>query len=382
MAARYKVHLKDQAGALVAIFDDFTSLLVSHRINSIDTCNFAIDDDDDRISLFELDGQVEVYRSYPEYDVDWYLEFEGFHRTFNRQIFEDGNRYFTSYSRGYTDLLNRRIVAYYAGSAYASKTGFGETVMKEFVEENCAASATSPTRLSNGVITGFTVEATTDAGDPWTGSKAYINILNVCQDIANNSGIDFKVRGTGVATFEFRVYDGQLGSDRSIVGLVPATGLNGAGNPPVIFSLAHGNMGEPAYSSKRMAEGNFCFVLGEGVESDRDITERSDPVAIADSTWNRKEFSRDARNRSTADGYNSAGDAALEENQAEETFSFKPIQVESTLYGRDYFFGDIITARYGDIEKNKKLIGLDIRTSDQGTDAPETISVALGDVLP
>ena len=89
MAARYKIDLKDQSGVLVAEFDNFTSLNVSHRINSIDTCTFSISDDDDRIDLFELDGQIEVYRSYPEFGVDWYLEFEGLHRTYTRQIFEN-----------------------------------------------------------------------------------------------------------------------------------------------------------------------------------------------------------------------------------------------------------------------------------------------------
>ncbi|MCK4829931.1 hypothetical protein KA005_80155 [bacterium] len=382
MAARYKVHLKDQSGDLVAIFDDYTSLSVSHRINSIDTCNFSIDDDDSRISLFELDGQIEVYRSYPEYGVEWYLEFEGFHRTFTRQVFENGNRFYTSFARGYNDLLNRRIVGYRAGSAYASKSGVGETVMKEFVDENCGPSATDPPRISDGVITNLTIEADLANGANWTGSKAYINILSVCQDIANRSDIDFKMRGNGAAAFIFRVYNEQLGDDRSVVGLDSATGLNGAGNPPVIFSVGRGNMGEPVYSLKRMNEGNFCFVLGEGVQSDRDVVERSDTDAIDDSPWNKKEFSRDARNRSTTAGYESAGDAALEENQAEETFSFKPIQVESTLYGRDYFFGDIITGRYQDVEKNKKLVGMNILVSDQGEDSPESISVTMGDVLP
>ena len=382
MGARYKIDLKDQSGSLVAEFDAFTSLGVSHRINSIDTCNFSISDEDPRIELFELDGQIEVYRSFPEFGVDWYLEFEGLHRTFTRQTFEDGNRYFTSFARGYNDLLNRRIVAYFAGSAFASKSGVGETVMKAYVDENCGPSATNPPRISDGVTAGLTIEADSASGATWEGAKAYINILAACQDIANKSGIDFKVRGNGAAAFIFRVFDGQLGDDRSVVGLDSATGLNGAGNPPVIFTLNRGNMGGPTYSSKRMNEGNFCFVLGEGIESDRDIVERSDTDAMDDSPWNRKEFSRDARNISTTAGYESAGDSALEENQAEETFTFKPIQVESTLYGRDYFFGDIITGRYADIEKNKKLIGMDIFVSDQGENSPEKISVTLGDVLP
>ena len=73
MAARYKVHLKDQSGILVAIIDDYTNLQIAHRINSVSTYNFQINGDDDCIELFELDGQVEVYRSDPNNGIDWYL---------------------------------------------------------------------------------------------------------------------------------------------------------------------------------------------------------------------------------------------------------------------------------------------------------------------
>lgn len=382
MSARYKIHLKDQAGDLVAIFDDFTSLTIGHRVNGIDTCSFSLDDDDSRIDLFELDGQIEVYRSYPQYSVDWYLEFEGLHRTYTRQHFEDGNRYFSSNARGYNDLLRRRIVAYYAGTDYARKSGIGETIMKEYVDENCGPSANSVDRISNGLMTGFTLEADGLRGDPWAGSKAYINILDVCQDIANNSNIDFLVRGNGAAQFCFYVYAGQLGDDRSVTGLDTSTGLNGAGNAPVIFTLARGNMGQPVYSQKRMNERNYCYVLGQGQQSDREIVTREDSDTTDDSTWNKVEFTRDARNYSTTASYQNAGDAALVENQFEETFSFQPIQVESTLYGRDYFFGDLITARYADVERNKKIVGMDITVNNTQQDDPENIILTLGDIVP
>ena len=76
MSARYKVHLKDQTGTLVAIFDDFTNLEINKRLNSISTYNFQFQGNDDRISLFEIDGQVEIWRSDPINDIAWYLEFE------------------------------------------------------------------------------------------------------------------------------------------------------------------------------------------------------------------------------------------------------------------------------------------------------------------
>lgn len=382
MAARYKVHLKDQSGNLVAIIDDFTNLQVSHRLNSISTYNFQIDASDPVVDLFELDGQIEIYRNDSVNGIDWYLEFEGFHRNFTTQTFENGRETYTSYGRCYNDLLNRRIIAYYSGSAYASKSGVGETVMKEYVDENAGPGATNPPRVFDGVTLGLSIEADAARGDAWAGSKSWQNLLTVCQQIANVSNIDFDIVGTGAQTFEFRVYDEQLGSDRTTDGLDIVTGLNGAGNAPVIFALAKGNMQQPTYSLKRMNEKNAVLVLGEGIADDRETEEREDATAIADSPWNRCETTKDARNYSTVAGYQSVGDNALEEGQAEELFDFVPLQVESTLYGRDYFFGDKITARYKDFERDKKIISVDILVNQEGSSNPEKLSIVLGDILP
>jgi len=382
MSARYKIHLKDQSGSLVAIIDDYTNLSVSHRINSISSYNFQIDGNDDRIELIELDGQIEIYRSDAYNGIDWYLEFEGFHRSFTKQTFENGRKTYTSFGRGYNDLLNRRYIGYYSGTDQASKSGVGETIMKEFVDENAGPSATTPPRITDGVMLGLSIEADAARGDNWTGSKSWINLLTTCQEISNVSGIDFNIVGTGAQTFSFMVYGEQLGSDRSVAGLDPNTGLNGAGEYPVVFSLNKGNMKLPSYSLKRSAEGNACLVLGEGIATDRETREVKDAAAILDSPWNRMEFSKDARNYSTDSGYQSVGEDAIEERQKKEAFNFNVMQVPSTLYGKHYFFGDKVTGQYDDVERNKKIIAIDIIVNNQGSDNPETLAVVLGDVLP
>ena len=66
----------------------------------------------------------------------------------------------------------------------------------------------------------------------------------------------------------------------------------------------------------------------------------------------------------------------LEALQAKEVFSFSALQLPALLYGRDYFLGDLVTARYKAIEQNKKIIGIIISVQN----GIETIKLELTDV--
>lgn len=379
MAPRYQIRLKDVAGVQVALITDWYSLEFRRKVNGVDSCTLEIDGNLDVIDEFVLDGQLEVWRSdlAASPAIPLYLEYEGFHRTEIRHTTIEGRSTYSSLGLGYDHLLDRRIVLYASGFGRANKQLAGETAIKQYVNENAGPAATSPPRLlSSGVMAGLTIQPDGAAGAIWTGARAYRNVLDTLVEIARDSGVDFGVVGTGPATFEFRAQASPWGDDRTTVGLDPATGLNGAGNPPVIFSLEFGNMEAPSYSKDRRAEVNAVIALGQGQEADRVLAERTDVAAIAESTWNRLEISKQANSESTAAGLQSIGDEALAALQAKEVFSFSALQIPSTLYGRDYFLGDLVTARYGTIEQNKKIIGVRI-TVREGN---ETIVLELSDV--
>jgi hypothetical protein len=277
---------------------------------------------------------------------------------------------------GYNDLLARRGIWYNSSSAYTDKSAAGETVMKEYTDENAGPSATSaPRLLESGVTTGLSIEADAAAGATWSGAKAFENLLSTLQEISNSVSLDFGIVGIGAALFEFQVR-AIWGNDRSTVGLVHATGLNGAGNPPVVFALEYGNMINPVYRKSRTEESNAVISMGQGLAGNRLLTLRTDAAAIAESPWNLRESSRGASDEYTTAQQQSGGDAYLIENQAKETFEFQIVQTPGSLYGREYFFGDLVTARYKTIEKNKKIVGVKITV--EGPD--ETIDVELSDV--
>lgn len=383
MAPRYEIRVKDLSGAVVAILTDWKTLRYTKRINDLGSYTLTVASDSQLVPNIVLDGQIEIYRqdlaptnassasfpyNFPFYfavddgsaPIQLYKDFEGFHRTMVMETTERNEDLFSSIGVTYLDLIRRRVIGYPANSAQATQTGPGETVIKSMVTQNAGPGATAPPRLYVGTTTGLTVEATGGAGTTWTGDRSYRNLLDVIKEIALATGINFDAVGTGPATFEFRAKAYPWGADRTITGLNMATGRNAAGNTPVIFALDFGNMQTPSYSLNRQNEGNAIIVLGQGQDANRQTVESLNVTAIGDSTWNRQEAVRNANQEDTVAGLNSVGEQALIDLKAMETFSFQAMQIPALLYGRDYFVGDSITAKYKTVQKNLQIIGVTV----------------------
>lgn len=350
MAARYQVRLYDTSGTLITIFTDFNALTIDKKVNEVSNHIFSMWSGDEHVdhSLFHTDGFVEVLRSDPAVGLDWYVEYVGFHRTPRCEITDAGRDFFTSYGRGMLDLIGRRTLRYHAATAYTDKSGPADDVIKAFVRENAGSLAASPPRITNGVITGLGVAADLSLAPTWEGSRVWKGLLETIQEIAKVSGVDFDVAKTGPSTFEFRTYYPQLGTDRSAT---------------VIFSTDLGNMGSPVYTLSRTEEANDTLVLGQGQEEDRETVNRT-TSATGESPWNRIEDLYNSNQEATVAALEDAGDARLEELQANESFQLRALQTSSLMYGRDYFLGDLVTARFKDIERVKKVVGVRINVAD------------------
>lgn len=375
MATRYQIRLLNQAGAQVSLLVEWRSLEYTKRVNRVGSYILTLDGDLPVVDDFVLDGYVEILRR----DIDaspsfgWTLDFEALQRTQQRATASNGLSTFLSSGEGYNSILARRRILFRASTTGADKSGAGETVMKSYVNQNAGPGSIAP-RLFNGVTPGFTIQADGGAGATWEGSRPFRPLMGVLREIADATSVDFQVVGTGPATFEFQAQVKPIGIDRTNVGIDPATGLNAAGNAPVIFSLDLGNMQTPSYSLVRGAEVTAAIVLGQGVENAREVIERTS-AAITDSPLNRIESVSNANEENTTAGLNSVGDALLEKLQAKEDFDFQTLQIPGLLYGRDYFLGDLVTARYKTIERQKQIIGVTINV----TEGVETITIELGD---
>ena len=369
---QYYIRLKGQSGVEVARFDDWVSLAYTNARNDVGTYQLVVDGDDDRIELFQLDGQLEVWRSLPELGLGWYLDFEGFHRKEERVTASDGKRTFISTGVGYNDLLARTAILFKEGTIRAEKNAPAETVMKEYVTENCTSKGDDRTvvgRLNYDehrnndagqvmyatALPGFGVDRDNYGGPTWQGERAYENLLTTLQDIANTTGVDFQVVGTGNARFTFYTFLNGLGLDRRFVLIDTASGLNQSGNTPILFSTGYGSVQELSYVNDRLKEANAVVILGPGELSLRETYTSASPTAIADSPWNRREITRPGSNQTYAYQFWQLGSEALAENTAIVSGEFTPLQTESHALGLHYDIGDMVTLQYDSLLINRRI---------------------------
>ncbi len=371
MATRYEVALRNQLGAQVAVITDWRRLEYTNVVNGVGQYKLIIDGDSSVVDLFELDGQIVISRydlastpPIPKYD-----DFTAFHRNEIRATDENGLSTYESQGVSYDHLIKRRIVNFRPGTSGADKSGAGETVMKAYVNENAGPSAVSPPRVSAGVTQSLTIQGDVAGGSAWEGSRGFKGLLDVLKDIADATRVDFEVvAGSSPATFVFNAQARPIGVDRSV--------SNTVGNAPVVFSLDYANMIRPSYTLSRMAEINRSLVLGQGQPGSREVVVRSG-AGVADSPWNLIEGTRGAGQEADTAALNVVGDAMLQALQARETFQFDVFQTESSKYGREYFLGDIVTARYQDIQRDLQIVGVGITVE---TGVGEEIRVSVSDV--
>ena len=337
------------------------------RVNTYDLLTYSMDGGDTRKTLFVKDALIEVWRRVQDGSSPWYRESTLMHRTPSRQITERGTRIFTSYSRGLLDLLHRREILYRAGTTFTLKGGPADTVMKAYVNENAGPGANNAARVADGVTTGFTVEPAAGIAPEWAGQRSWQNLLDVLQEIAADSGVDFDVvrtdtPGSGAAAFEFRTYYPQLGTDRSAT---------------VHFATKFNNMQSPYYTNSSTEQVTRVAALGPGENTARRVIVEENAAGIAESPWNTIERSQDARQEDTLTGLQSAATAVLAQAIPQEQFTFQIMQTDALQYGRDYFLGDIVTASFDDdITTTKKIVGVTINVSE----GKEVVSCEFADV--
>lgn len=381
MAARYTVALLDHDGVRQALFlqgarapvgptSIFQRLSINHALNAPGTARLQIDGRNEFVDSFEEGSIIEVWRIDRQYGIDEaYKEFEGFVTGFERFGNISGYPTFIVWVSGFNILLRSEFIDYYAGTSYAEKSGAGETVIKDYVEENIGPSATSPPRANvSGVRSGLTVETDQGRGANWQGSRAWRNLDEVIGEIAAKTGLYYEIVGTGYdpMTFEFRINEGQLGTDRTAPAL--ANGLNAAGNAPMIFAQGRDNMINPHYSKSFSRTANTIIVLGQGEESDRDTVLVQDSARATASPWSQR--TRIVNSNQTpygdTDALEDRGDAALEQYAPSESLTFRIRPAANAAYGKDYVFGDLVTARYQTVELNLLLSGVAINVNEQG----------------
>lgn len=373
MAVSYSLHIYDRTGNRQAILTGNTQAVnrggfrfLSYRkeVNAPGMLMFQLDSDHPVLEDIQTDWQVEVWRRDIAAGIEPYCDFYAFYRDDETSADDGGNSTTNVYCVGQMDFLARAIVNYPASTADRSLF-FGdpaETIAKTLVTRNATTSGTTGDgRIRNVDAWGalISVQADGATGNVIDRACAYKNLLEELRDIAAIGGGDFDLVKTGAQAWQFRWYNGQLGTDRS-------------GN--VIFSQARGNMRNPKLTRNRLGESTVAVVGGQGIEDSRTVVVRTG--TNYDATYNSREMFVPATQFTTTEGLEGEGDIKLLEVEARDELYFDVIQMPATRYGLHYFLGDLVTGSYRDTAQTKQVWAVSVSFVD-GSDKAEEIKVEM-----
>lgn len=368
----YDIFIYDHTGDLLLILQRWSRLEYHQRTNAPwnhqITLEFGYDDPDlATLRGFEPDYMVVIYRTDPVTLVRT-MVYEGFNTTVVDQVRANGGVIINLYGVGYTQLLQRRVVVPTTGEEYSTKSGKAETIIKSFVNESMIG-----TLDANRVFSGMSIASNNGLGEDVTYSARYINLLSVCETIAERGNLDFGIYGganEGEFIFDARdVWGEDLRED------------NDEGNIPVIFSIENDNMLIPILSLNHSAEQNYAYVGGEGQGADRVIEEVANTPALTTSPWSRKEFFVESRQQSDESALIAAGKVELEKRKAKQKLTFNIRQTDSSRWIRDWNLGDLISAKYYTYTFDRQISEVSgVVTSGQSAQAYEIITVEMKDL--
>jgi len=375
--AEYYARLKDKNGNVIAWIDDWNILEYQNVVNDIGYYVLAINETNGYLlDLFEVDCLIEVYRRVPGVGLGWYRDFVGFHQKQTRGITEDGRRTYISSGVGINDLLNRRRIAYDKGTVGAKKIGASESVMKEYVLENCGGMATVANgRVKEGGFPNFTVEFDNANGIIWYGDRYLENLLSILKEIADYASIDFAIEYQSPTSFIFKTFVGQMGSDRTHKDIDASTGKKTNGLSPILFSDGFGTIQSVNYELDYQPEATVAMIAGEiaGIR----VIVYDIASTVNDSPWNTKETGYDASTQDTLDELMTLVGEELAKNVPTEKFEFVPLQQANAVYGKHYFIGDSVSGKVDGILKHKRLVKVKVNVSN----GKETLELDFSDRL-
>lgn len=289
-------------------------------------------------SLLKRDGRIGVWRAIAGRPP--YLD--------NGAIFLISVMRFTAqaiYVRAYhaTSLMQRRIIAYAAGSTYCTKAAApADNQIKAFWKENAGASIVGADRDGADTQADLSAYVTTQAdislGASVAKSAARRNLHTVAQELAEASTtagtyLTFEIIAPSESTLELRTSTGQRGVDHG-----------STSSQPVIVSEGRGNLENAQLTIDYQDEATFIIAAGQGEGTARLVSTASDSARMGVSPFGRIEDFRDMSNVGDLTSLQDDADAALRNARPVITFEGDLIETPATTRGIHFDLGDIVVA--------------------------------------
>jgi hypothetical protein len=343
MDTSYEVRIYDAFYNLLFILYEWQELIYGRTINDIGTLKLTIDFSYYKTLAGKKDARMEVWRR-PAGAQNFYLDGGTCFLLRRLDMKQSAGKQLTLILFGYDSisLLARRSVIFKSGASQALKTAAIDNMMKTIFAENFSAPS-DPLRTLTGAAAQLSITAA-----PST-TKGFSNrvVLDVLQDLADesyskNTYLAFDmVWYPGNAAWVFSTFVNQRGVNRS------ATGPNA--NTGITLDSEWDNLTEVVKSFDWTSEATFVQSNGPGQDADRLAATASDDLRLAGTPVGRVEKVIDARNASDQASTQAEADSALRDYRKRINYTATAIDTDRIKFGREYFFGDIVTAQiFGD----------------------------------
>lgn len=262
------------------------------------------------------------------------------------------------------ELLKRRIVAYAAASAQASRTAVAANFMDQIVRENGGKlSDTGASRMLSS--SNFSVEDNTGLGPSITKAYAHRNLLDVLRDLSDaarmaGTQVYFGVVPVTENNFQFRTQVGQWGRDRTA-----------DSGDPITFSLENQNLANPILVEDAREEVTVAYALGDGEESQRDVQTSEDTTRSGRSIFGRREAAINAVGNTTA-GVLDIADGRVAKGRPVSYFTADLLSVPGSLYGVDWNFGDLVTVSFDGRQFDALIRSVTVSVDENGRETIQT----------
>lgn len=292
-------------------------------------------------SLFRLDGRIGVWRSIngraPVLDGETVF----FIRTWE---YTDQTTTITAYSANH--LRTRRIIDYFAGSSYSSKTTptAAGNLIKTFVSENMLAGIVAADRQGAETQADISAllsnQANLGDGQSLAMQCAWRNLDDVIRELQDASTFAGTYMVSDIVsptetTLELRTYATVRGVDHTA-----------SSSDPVILSPEAGSLANCRLVVDRSQEVTFAIAGGSGERSERLIATSSDATRMAESPFNRIEAFGDYGNVSDSAALQDIADAMVRAGRPLIEFTADIVETDGATRGIDYDYGDMITAAF------------------------------------
>ena len=242
-----------------------------------------------------------------------------------------------------TGIVGRRIIAYAAGSTYATKAAtFADDQLKTFWKENAGASIVGADRdgveTQSDISSYVSTQANLGAGASVAKAAARRNLLAVAQELCEASAqagvyMTFEIIAPTESTLELRTYTTQRGVDH-----------RASSGSPITLREQAGVLENATLEIDWHNEKTFVVAGGQGEGTQRLIATSADTTRMGVSPFGRLEDFVDMSNVNDSASLQDDADMGLYHGRPSITFTGDLIETPALTRGIQFDLGDLRTA--------------------------------------